>query len=299
MSSVSLAQAIVESNWGNSGLAAQANNLFGIKGSYNGSSITMSTKEYDGDKEYRIDAAFRSYPDREASMEDHTLLFINGTSANPSLYQAVVGETDYKKAALAIQEAGYATDPNYAAVLIQTIEMYGLTAYDDVYDHIAKEENLLAYGTIEEPKDYAVWTAPSGVENAQKLASAASLKDKLLRVGKKATTKNGGIWYEVYENDKRLGWVSQKTISIFYTTKNEIEFKLKKYIIESDQKIYRYPVEDEKRVTGSMQDFSGQKLEIDRRADVKNEYWYRFKDKDGNIVGWSKATGFSDNNPND
>ncbi|WP_167630182.1 glucosaminidase domain-containing protein [Listeria valentina] len=299
LSSVSLAQAIVESNWGNSGLSTEANNLFGIKGSYNGSSVTMSTKEYSGDEVKQIDAAFRAYPDREASLEDHTLLFVNGTSGNPSLYQAVLGETDYKKAALAIEEAGYATDPNYAEVLIQTVEMFGLTAYDDIYDHMKKEESMLAYGTIEEPKDYAVWNLPSGMKDAEKTASAASLKGKQLRVGKKAEMQNGSHWFEIYdEQDKRIGWLEETAMDVFYTAKNETNFELKKYIIDSDQKIYRYPVEDQKRVVGEMKSYKGQKLEIDRRADVKNEYWYRFKDKDGQVIGWSKAPGFSDNNPN-
>ncbi|RDX01510.1 N-acetylmuramoyl-L-alanine amidase [Listeria kieliensis] len=299
LSSVSLAQAIVESNWGNSGLSTEANNLFGIKGSYNGSSVTMSTKEYSGDEVKQIDAAFRAYPDREASLEDHTLLFVNGTSGNPSLYQAVLGETDYKKAALAIEEAGYATDPNYAEVLIQTVEMFGLTAYDDIYDHMKKEESMLAYGAVEEPKDYAVWNLPSGMEDAEKTVPAESLKGKQLRVGKKAEMQNGSHWFEIYdEQDKRIGWLEENAMNVFYTTKNETDFELKKYIIDSDQKIYRYPVEDQKRVAGEMKTYKGQKLEIDRRADVKNEYWYRFKDKDGQVIGWSKAPGFSDNNPN-
>lgn len=46
LTSVTIAQAILESGWGKSGLTQQANNLFGIKGSYEGESITMNTKEF-------------------------------------------------------------------------------------------------------------------------------------------------------------------------------------------------------------------------------------------------------------
>ncbi|MDN8823135.1 glucosaminidase domain-containing protein, partial [Staphylococcus aureus] len=46
LTSVTLAQAILESNWGKSGLSTSANNLFGIKGSYEGNSVSMGTQEF-------------------------------------------------------------------------------------------------------------------------------------------------------------------------------------------------------------------------------------------------------------
>ncbi|HCK0310121.1 TPA: GW domain-containing glycosaminoglycan-binding protein, partial [Listeria innocua] len=61
---------------------------------------------------------------------------------------------------------------------------------------------------------------------------------------------------------------------------------------------YAYPVEDNSKVVADLNDYLGQELDIDRRADVKNEYWYRIKSDDGKIIGWSKAGGFAENNPN-
>lgn len=46
-------------------------------------------------------------------------------------YKAVIGERDYKTACRAIAAAGYATDPKYADKLVQIIEAYALTAYDE------------------------------------------------------------------------------------------------------------------------------------------------------------------------
>ncbi len=46
LASLTAAQAFIESNKGNSGLTQKANNLFGMKGSYNGAYVTMKTKEY-------------------------------------------------------------------------------------------------------------------------------------------------------------------------------------------------------------------------------------------------------------
>lgn len=57
--SVMIAQAIVESGWGNSTLASAPNyNLFGIKGSYNGQSVTMPTSEYVNGQWITVNAAF-------------------------------------------------------------------------------------------------------------------------------------------------------------------------------------------------------------------------------------------------
>lgn len=75
LTSVTLAQAILESNWGKSGLSTSANNLFGIKGSYEGNSVSMGTQEFSSGKAYRTQADFRKYPDKKASLVDHAQLF--------------------------------------------------------------------------------------------------------------------------------------------------------------------------------------------------------------------------------
>ncbi|NNU94851.1 LysM peptidoglycan-binding domain-containing protein [Geobacillus sp. NFOSA3] len=132
LASLVIAQACLESNFGKSGLAQKGKNLFGIKGSYNGQSITMPTTEYRDGKQYKINAAFRKYPSWYESLEDLAKLYINGVSWDRNKYKPIIGETNYVMACKKVQECGYATDPNYASKLIQIIEKYNLTQYDKV-----------------------------------------------------------------------------------------------------------------------------------------------------------------------
>jgi flagellum-specific peptidoglycan hydrolase FlgJ len=130
--SLIIAQACLESNFGQSGLAQKAKNLFGIKGSYNGQSVTMRTNECENGKQICIDAPFRKYPSWYESLEDLAKLYTNGVSWDKDKYKPIIGETNYVMACKKVQECGYCTDPNYASKLIQIIEKYNLTQYDKV-----------------------------------------------------------------------------------------------------------------------------------------------------------------------
>lgn len=128
LASLTIAQAILESEWGKSGLTVKANALFGIKAGTNWKGRVYSTKTqecYDGVNFTTVTALFRAYNSWEESVENHSALLTGATR-----YKAVVGERDYKTACRAIKAAGYATNPNYADKLIQLIESYSLTAYD-------------------------------------------------------------------------------------------------------------------------------------------------------------------------
>ena len=139
LASIILAQAILESNWGKSRLAINGKNLFGIKGSYLGESVTMRTAEYNAKKEkYYVDTAFKKYPSWYDSLYDLAILYQNGVSWDRNKYKKVIGETDYKMVAQFIQEAGYATDPDYASKLIKIIEVNDLARYDIVTDPLLK-----------------------------------------------------------------------------------------------------------------------------------------------------------------
>ncbi|MBC1664056.1 GW domain-containing glycosaminoglycan-binding protein [Listeria welshimeri] len=297
LTSVTLAQAILESNWGKSGLSTSGNNLFGIKGSYEGNSVSMGTQEFSNGKAFHTQANFRKYPDKKASLVDHAQLFVNGVSGNANLYSAVIGETDYKKAAYAIQDAGYATDPAYAEKLISTIKNYNLDKYDQVYDTVISTDKQLAYAEITNPGIEALWTKPYNTEGVKKYGNAKDYQNKTLRITNKSVTQKG-TWYQLQDQGKTIGWINSKAVNIFYTPKNETNVKLDKYVTESEQKIYAYPVEDNSKVVAALNDYKGKELDIDRRADVKNEYWYRVTNDEGKIIGWSKAGGFAENNPN-
>ncbi|MBC1244101.1 GW domain-containing glycosaminoglycan-binding protein [Listeria welshimeri] len=297
LTSVTLAQAILESNWGKSGLSTSGNNLFGIKGSYEGNSVSMGTQEFSNGKAFHTQANFRKYPDKKASLVDHAQLFVNGVSGNANLYSAVIGETDYKKAAYAIQDAGYATDPAYAEKLISTIKNYNLDKYDQVYDTVISTDKQLAYAEITNPGTEALWTKPYNTEGVKKYGNAKDYQNKTLRITNKSVTQKG-TWYQLQDQGNTIGWINSKAVNIFYTPKNETNVKLDKYVTESEQKIYAYPVEDNSKVVAALNDYKGKELDIDRRADVKNEYWYRVTNNEGKIIGWSKAGGFAENNPN-
>ena len=101
--SLIIAQAIIESDWGRSGLTKKGNALFGIKAgsSWKGARLNCKTFEYYSGKRTDIADCFRAYGSWEESVADHGA-FLRGLSR----YKAVIGEKDYKKACHAIKAAG-------------------------------------------------------------------------------------------------------------------------------------------------------------------------------------------------
>ena len=128
--SITIAQACLESNYGQSDLSQKYNNLFGVKGTNPNTSAILTTKEYVKGKWINVKARFQIYDSYEASIRAHARLFQNGTSWNHKQYQHVLAAKDYRKQAKALVTDGYATDPNYADKLINLIEQYGLAKYD-------------------------------------------------------------------------------------------------------------------------------------------------------------------------
>ena len=131
--SITIAQAVLESGWGTSKLAVEANNLYGIKASadWTGQVYAINTAEYGDEGWYTVTANFRKYASWLDSTNDHGAFFTSSDWRKEN-YKNVVGETDYKKAAQALSVAGYATDPGYPAKLISIIENYNLSRFDPV-----------------------------------------------------------------------------------------------------------------------------------------------------------------------
>ena len=125
--SITVAQAIVESGWGRSALSTQAHNLFGIKGSYNGNSVVMRTREVYGGRSVYVNANFRSYANNSESVTDHGR-FLNVNSR----YRNLLGDTNYASVANKLRQDGYATDPSYASTLIRFVQTYNLNQLDAV-----------------------------------------------------------------------------------------------------------------------------------------------------------------------
>lgn len=128
--SISIAQAILESDWGMSELAATYGNLYGIKESATAYSVLMETQEFTGEEWITIQDYFKIYDHFSYSIEDHARLMVEGTTWNNALYHPVIQADSYQAAAYALQEAGYATDPTYPAKVIGIIEQYELYQYD-------------------------------------------------------------------------------------------------------------------------------------------------------------------------
>ena len=125
--SITVAQAILESGWGSSTLSTQAHNLFGIKGSYNGNYVTMSTREVINGQSVYVNAAFRAYANNSESVEDHgNFLYSN------SRYSNLLGDTSYTDVAQKLSQDGYATDPYYSSSLISLVKTYDLTQLDSI-----------------------------------------------------------------------------------------------------------------------------------------------------------------------
>jgi hypothetical protein len=119
--SITLAQGLLESGNGNSALAAKSNNHFGIKchGDWTGKTV-----KHDDDKRGEC---FRAYPDAALSFEDHSV-FLKRDGYIP-LFDLEM--TDYKGWARGLKKCGYATNSKYAYLLIDLIERYDLTQYDE------------------------------------------------------------------------------------------------------------------------------------------------------------------------
>ncbi|MBZ6526871.1 glycoside hydrolase family 73 protein [Aerococcaceae bacterium DSM 111021] len=131
LASISMAQAALESNFGQSQLGADYNNLYGVKtDASDPDGVDFPTLEFFDDEWIEITDRFKVYPSWEASMENHAILINEGTSWDPTFYHAVLDGDNYEEQAYALQESGYATDPIYAEKLIEMIEAYQLHQYD-------------------------------------------------------------------------------------------------------------------------------------------------------------------------
>ncbi|MBO4434709.1 MAG: glucosaminidase domain-containing protein [Bacteroidales bacterium] len=121
--SITMAQALLESGAGQSRLAVEGNNHFGIKC---GSAWQGKSMKADDDKP---DECFRVYDSVEESYRDHSD-FLHQNSRYDFLFDLYI--TDYKGWAIGLKKAGYATSPEYASHLITLIENYKLYDLDFV-----------------------------------------------------------------------------------------------------------------------------------------------------------------------
>lgn len=146
--SIKLAQGMLESGNGSSRLATQANNHFGIK----------CTPEWSGGKTYQADDTpndcFRVYKHPRESFRDHSEFLLR--RRYEKLFE--LKKDDYRGWARGLKEAGYATNPRYADLLISLIERYELHKYDrpeqawEQNRRVESVEKEIAVNTLTKPQ---------------------------------------------------------------------------------------------------------------------------------------------------
>ncbi|WP_051209093.1 glucosaminidase domain-containing protein [Propionicicella superfundia] len=131
--SVTMGQAILESGWGRSNLAAKYNNYFGIKctstkSPYQSGCVTLTTTEYYGTPATpRTEkASFRTYSSVLNSFADHSRLLTTASRYS----KAFAYTTNPDQFIREVAKAGYATDPTYASTVISIMKTYNLYQYN-------------------------------------------------------------------------------------------------------------------------------------------------------------------------
>lgn len=125
--SLTIAQAILESNWGRSGLSITCHNYFGMKwvqGCGTDYKEYLTKEQKPNGTIYTISAKFRKYPTLEAGIKGYYDFL------NYARYKNLKGVTDYAEACRLIRLDGWATSLTYTNNLIKLIQTYKLDKYD-------------------------------------------------------------------------------------------------------------------------------------------------------------------------
>lgn len=141
---LSLVQAIHESNWGLSTLALKAYNLFGIKWYDNCGFIKYEkiTNEFINGKIIKINANFIKYNSWDQSIINHGLYLKTRKINNVLIYKEVLKNKDnYVMAIKEVKKAGYATDPEYIDKLIDLILYYKLDNFETCMKNLKTKNN--------------------------------------------------------------------------------------------------------------------------------------------------------------
>ncbi|MDZ7738573.1 MAG: glucosaminidase domain-containing protein [Bacteroidales bacterium] len=183
--SITLAQGIIESDYGRSRLAREANNHFGIK-CHNG---WKGRKIYHDDD--RRNECFRSYKQVSESYYDHSD-FLRQGSRYSFLFD--LKPDDYKGWARGLKSAGYATNPRYARMLIDMISENNLHIYDQI---------ALSNRDLDNVKGVAEMDISVDDEDIKKLKEGNINSDEEFIIEKKSRvkTRNRIKYIRVREND--------------------------------------------------------------------------------------------------
>jgi len=208
--SVMVAQASLETAYGTSKLSTVGNNLFGIKGSYDGNSIVMRTWEEESDGSIIwIDAFFRLYPSYYESMIDYAEKLRNGVSWDPNYYKGTWKEntTSYQDATLYLT-GRYATDSSYYIKLNAIISAYDLTKFD------GPKTVAVNYNAIVASTNFSIDSLPWGTIGYKYLEPCSNYYGKEVAVTKQTVD---GQYALISCAGKELGWIDMDALKNFYT----------------------------------------------------------------------------------
>jgi LysM repeat protein len=211
--SITMAQACLESNFGNSMLARKANNHFGIKchSNWNGKKVYK-----DDDKKHEC---FRHYKSAWESFRDHSKFLKNG-KRYAFLFNYKI--TDYKKWARGLKKAGYATSPSYPKRLIGIIEKYKLYELDKYYE---PGKNVLAENN-------------STIKNSDKKDKRKERKEKRKRKKeeKRKYAKNYNFSFNPFGRDIK----ENNRVKYVIVKQGDTPFKIAKEMQMMEWEIYKY-----------------------------------------------------------
>lgn len=215
--SITLAQGLLETGGGQSRLAKEGKNHFGIKCKETWTGKTMKHTD-DAPNE-----CFRVYDDPRQSYEDHSL-FLTTRKHYSNLFNLDL--KDYKGWAHGLKKSGYATNPKYAYILINKIEKYKLHEFDNVSSKEVNYAILKKYPDLKndvmfmaklEPKK--VSKEPVTVNVPYKQTSYAQQEKRVEKIKTKAqilnsmlikTHPNKGLKYVVIPEDTDIQFVAKK-----------------------------------------------------------------------------------------
>ncbi len=195
--SITLGQGLLETADGQSELAQNANNHFGIKCKEN---WTGETYRYTDDAYMEC---FRKYSNAEDSYRDHSQ-FLLTRKHYASLF--LLDKNDYKGWAYGLKKAGYATNPKYPQILIGKIERYNLQNFDKL--SVEEVENYLD-SIYPHLKDNTVNTIPTVIENKPK-PKIVSEQTEIPTYERIKNHKNNNLIYIEILSNETLQTVSDK-----------------------------------------------------------------------------------------
>jgi len=218
--SITLAQGLLETGGGQSRLAQEGKNHFGIKCKEDWTGKTMKHTD-DAPNE-----CFRVYDDPRQSYEDHSI-FLSTRKYYANLFK--LDMKDYRAWAQGLKKAGYATNPRYASILIGKIEKYKLYEYDNTTSNEVLYAVLKMYPDLKDDRTFMAQLEPSKavkkvkepvtVEVPYKQTSYAQQQKRVERIKTKAEILNSiiikshpneGLKYIVIPEDTNVKFIANK-----------------------------------------------------------------------------------------